>query len=603
MSHSLESTFGSLPRTSRGVAMVMGGDPMGKNFLYTNGNNVLIRDIANPSICEVYTEHSQPTTVAKYSPSGFYIASADNTGKVRIWDTTQKEHILKNQFQPFSGVIKDLAWSPDSQRIVVGGEGRERFGHVFSADTGTSTGEIMGQSRSLNSVDFRPGKPMRIVTASEDNTVAFHHGPPFKFQFSLSDHSRFVNSVRYSPNGDLFASGGADGKIFLYDGLTGLMKTQVGNPAHNMGVYGVSFSPDSSQLLSVSGDKAAKIWDCATASVVQEFTMGSDISDMQVGCLWQGDYILAVSLSGFITYLDKDNPSRPIRTIRGHNKPITAMCVSQSAFTASSDGNICRWDMESGECDLLPGKGHTNQVQDMQVSSTHLVTCAMDDHVIFSKLDAIKEEAFQSKVKVNSQPKRMAVGKDGCVYVAAVNELLVVNEDKVVSTRPVSYEPQCVALHPNSNQIAFGGGDQDKQVHIYKVEDGVIGAEETHTLQHHGALTDLSYSPHAKYLAACDSFRKVLLYELPDYKSVIATEWGHHTAKVTSLDWAPDSKQLCSGALDTSCVVWNPLSTNNYHVIKGAHPNSQVNRVAWLDNDTLLSAGQDCCLKQWKITQ
>lgn len=30
----------------------------------------------NPSIADVYTEHSQPTTVAKYSPSGFYIASA-----------------------------------------------------------------------------------------------------------------------------------------------------------------------------------------------------------------------------------------------------------------------------------------------------------------------------------------------------------------------------------------------------------------------------------------------------------------------------------------------------------------------------------------------
>jgi WD repeat-containing protein 1 (actin-interacting protein 1) len=50
----------------------------------------------------------------------------DVSGKVRIWDTTQKEHILKNEFQPIGGPIKDLAWSGDSQRIVVGGEGRER---------------------------------------------------------------------------------------------------------------------------------------------------------------------------------------------------------------------------------------------------------------------------------------------------------------------------------------------------------------------------------------------------------------------------------------------------------------------------------------------
>ena len=41
----------------------------------------------------------------------FYIASADKSGKVRIWDTVNKEHILKNEFQPISGPIKDLSWS------------------------------------------------------------------------------------------------------------------------------------------------------------------------------------------------------------------------------------------------------------------------------------------------------------------------------------------------------------------------------------------------------------------------------------------------------------------------------------------------------------
>ena len=39
------------------------------------GNSVVIRDIENPAIADIYTEHSQKTTVAKYAPSGFYIAS------------------------------------------------------------------------------------------------------------------------------------------------------------------------------------------------------------------------------------------------------------------------------------------------------------------------------------------------------------------------------------------------------------------------------------------------------------------------------------------------------------------------------------------------
>ena len=35
------------------------------------------------------------------------------------------------------------------------GEGREKFGHVFLADTGTSKGDITGQTRPINTVDFK----------------------------------------------------------------------------------------------------------------------------------------------------------------------------------------------------------------------------------------------------------------------------------------------------------------------------------------------------------------------------------------------------------------------------------------------------------------
>lgn len=54
----------------------------------------------------------------------FCYSLSDASGKVRIWDTTQKTHILKAEYQPMSGPIKDIAWSPDSKRIVVGGDGR-----------------------------------------------------------------------------------------------------------------------------------------------------------------------------------------------------------------------------------------------------------------------------------------------------------------------------------------------------------------------------------------------------------------------------------------------------------------------------------------------
>jgi len=49
---------------------------------------------------------------------------------------------------------------------------------------------------------------------------------------------------------------------------------------------------------------------------IRTFNMGKDIKDMQLGCLWQGEYILTVSLAGYINYLDQNNPDKLLRCIK-----------------------------------------------------------------------------------------------------------------------------------------------------------------------------------------------------------------------------------------------------------------------------------------------
>ena len=42
---SAEKVFASLPQVERGVSKIVGGDPKGNNFLYTNGKCVILRNI------------------------------------------------------------------------------------------------------------------------------------------------------------------------------------------------------------------------------------------------------------------------------------------------------------------------------------------------------------------------------------------------------------------------------------------------------------------------------------------------------------------------------------------------------------------------------
>ena len=74
-----------------------------------------------------------------------------------------------------------------------------------------------------------------------------------------------------------------------------------------------------------------------------EFKMGDQVEDQQVSCLWQGEYLLSVSLSGHINYLDRNNPDRPLRILKGHNKNLSAIASYNNGsmiYSASFDGRV-----------------------------------------------------------------------------------------------------------------------------------------------------------------------------------------------------------------------------------------------------------------------
>lgn len=592
-------TFASLPRTERGQPIVLGIDPKGENVVYCHGNSVVIRNLDKPQHADIYTQHSCQVNVAKYSPSRFYIASADKSGKIRIWDTVNQEHILKNEFQPISGPIKDLAWSSDNQRLVVVGEGREKFGHVFLADTGTSNGDITGQTRPINTVDFKPSRPFRIVTGSEDNTAAVYEGPPFKFKGTKTEHTRYCQVVRYSPDGNYWASGGFDGKIFLYDGKDSDLKGELSG--HTGGVYGLAWDGSSKKILSASGDKTCKVWDVANMCCLATFKMGDGVEDQQVGCLWSGSHLVSVSLSGFINFLNLDDPSKPRMTVKGHNKPITAMVLStnkKTIYTGASDGSIISWDSETGRNERIEGAGHGVQVNGMVTGSgTNIFTIGFDDTL--RSLDTVSGQYNGAAVSLSAQPRAIDYSSD-CVYLVTLNSIVVMKGGSVENEMSVEYEPTCCSYSSKHQHLAVGeaGGNS---IRIYSTSGGGLDLMSELTLT--GSAMDVAYSPDQKYLVSADSNRKVTLfsagggYEKPNNK-----EWGFHTAKVNCVAWAPNSLYVASGGLDTNVILWSVEAPEKHCIIRNAHDQSQITNVAWLDNSSLLSTGQDANIKIWNVS-
>ena len=66
----------------------------------------------------------------------------DVAGTVRVWDAVGTDMNLKNETKVISGRINDIAWDGESQRLIAVGDGKERFGHAFTFDSGNTVGEV-----------------------------------------------------------------------------------------------------------------------------------------------------------------------------------------------------------------------------------------------------------------------------------------------------------------------------------------------------------------------------------------------------------------------------------------------------------------------------
>jgi len=173
---------------------------------------------------------------------------------------------------------------------------------------------------------------------------------------------------------------------------------------------------------------------------------------------------------------------------------------------------------------------------------------------------------------------------------------VVIKDGAVASKLPVKYQPLTVALSVDETQLAVGG--KDNNIYLYSISGSSLS--ETAVLKgHRGPLAVVVYSPDGQYLASGDNNRDIFVWDRKTNQIKIQG-WVFHTARINALCWTPDSRHLASGSLDGNIFIWDMEKTDKRVQIKEAHRGG-VNATFWLDNNTVASAGQDCCVKTWSI--
>jgi len=142
-------------------------------------------------------------------------------------------------------------------------------------------------------------------------------------------------------------------------------------------------------VLTASADKSAKVWEISEdGNGKVKKTLASPgsggVDDMLVGCLWQNDHLVTVSLGGTISLFSATDLDKAPLLLSGHMKNVTSLAVLKSdpkmIWSTSYDGLIIKWIQGIGYSGRLQRK-ENSQIKCFAAVEEEIVTSGFDNKV------------------------------------------------------------------------------------------------------------------------------------------------------------------------------------------------------------------------------
>jgi WD40 repeat protein len=261
---------------------------------------------------------------------------------------------------------KGAAFSPDGKLLATGGEVKPRKpsdeGHLvrlWDAATGKEIRTFKGHRGVIQSVAFSPDGKL-LASGSGDETVKLWDVGSGQAVHVLRGHTHLVNVVAFSPDCTRLASASVDRTVRVWEVASG--KEVRSLEGHTDAVYGVAFSPDGKLLASAGLDRTVRLWEAATGKEVRTLKGHTDIV-WGVAFSPDGKRLASASQDRTLKLWDVAS-GEEVRTLSGHTSAVASVAFSPDGkrlASAGQDQTVRLWDVATGK-DVLTLTGHTNTI-------------------------------------------------------------------------------------------------------------------------------------------------------------------------------------------------------------------------------------------------
>jgi WD40 repeat protein len=293
-----------------------------------------------------------------------------------------------------------------------------------------------------------------------------------------------------------------------------------------------------------------------------------------------------------------------LHSFTGHNDCVYTLepCgILPFFFSAAGDGQVVKWDLEN------PDKGELMAKVPNSIYALHFLA---EQNLLITgqNYEGIHLLDWQSKKEIKSLKLSTAAifdmkshkellfvaGGDGLVTVVHLPSFTV-----VASLNSSTKSARALVVNPHTNELAVGYSD-----HNIRIFDLNTFAPKHEWIAHKNSVFTLAYTKDYTTLLSGSRDAHIKAWSVVDNYQ-LKEDVAAHLYAINHLALSPNGKYFATASMDKSVKIWDTHELKLLKVVdKARHAGhgTSVNKILWLSNTELLSAGDDRVISKWRLS-